>query len=428
MSSSYSSTVVGERQSGLGLSLKLPRLTSVSYAKWRPEAENCFKRIGLKESDYKKEIKSYGVKRAYVESLDEQEADAADAWLLKKQSGASASAAVVPSNVKTEKVVAAGDNTDEKHDKVIRGIVDRSMRVFTMLYECLADDVRVLVNHNKLIVDGYGYSLWKWLESKYQSTEGDSIGKLWGEFVNAKQSDDELFDVFKARVDAVVELLAAAGQKAPPALYATILLDRLCARYSQIKMTVDSTKELGKDRTNIDWSAMVKFIQAQERNLTRISEAGVVDLTAEGNPAQAMSAAAGGFRSSARPQGSRRFAVSRIDAVKVGLDDEGLARVDGDVGESSDGDSRPGSIGQDRSEVAMDLPFRGKDCCWFCGVKGHSFKECRKRSVVRRGGVKLEEAQSAAVLGGSRIRSRLEALEIGDEDDNRFSLRDNVVF
>src|SRR6185312_2972770 len=265
-SSSYVDAVVGTVAAGNSGAVKLPRLTSTGYAKWRPDAENSFKRYGLKESDYKKEIKNYEEVKSYADLLDEQETVAATDFILAKLSGSvhtQSASASSPAKQEVKPIVSppASDDVEKAHNKMIRGVIERSNRVFALLYESLSDDIRVLVNNNSAIVDGYGYSLWKWLELKYQSTEGDSVGKLWSDFTTAMQRDDEDWEKYKAKVDAIVRLLAAAKQVVPPALYATILLDRLVPKYNGIKMAIDSTKELGKDRENVDWSVVSKFIQ-----------------------------------------------------------------------------------------------------------------------------------------------------------------------
>lgn len=360
---SYADSALGVAGAGSGGAAKLPRLTSTSYAKWRPDAENSFKRYGMKDSDYKKEIKDYQVVKSYADSLDEQETTAATDYILAKLSGSaraqqasasggsSASLASATSPVTATKkeakpsvaaVPTAGDDEEKAHNKMIRGVIERSNRVYALLYESLSDDIRVLVNNNSAIVDGYGYSLWKWLELKYQSTEGDSVGKLWSDFTTAMQREDEDWEKHKAKVDAMVRLLAAAKQTVPPALYATILLDRLVPKYNGIKMAIDSTKELGKDRENIEWTVVTKFIQAQERTIERQSDPSMGGTSAR--EAQAMSAARLG--ASAAPNEVSRF-PSRTAAIH----------------------------GRDRD---VDLPFKGQDCCWCCGMKNHSFRRCHR--------------------------------------------------
>ncbi len=374
--------------SSTATTLKLPRLTVVSYAKWKPEAENCFKRAGMKGTDYKKEITAYADMKKYVEQLDERDAAAATAFMYAKLSGAataSSSSSTSASSSITGTTSTGGtsstsgtsttggtqpavDTQEQQHNKQIRGMMERSNRAYAVLYECLADDIRLLVNNNKLIVEGYGYSLWHWLETKYQSTEGDSIGKLWGDFTSVKQLDGESFEEYKARVDAIVQLLSAAEESPTPALYATILLDRLVARYNQIKMTVDSTSELGKNRKKIDWSVVTKFIQQQERNLLRQSEAGI---DGNENVAQAMVAQGNSY---------------------------------GTKGRGSTMNSNRPSQGFSHLIPTAELPFRGKDGCWSCGLKSHSFRKCRKW-LSKQGGAGARSAatsRSSSPIGKAR--------------------------
>lgn len=332
--------------SGNVTTLKLSRLIPTGYAKWKPEAENCFKRGGMKESDYKKEIKGFTEMKKYVETLDDQEVTNAYQFLLKKNQSSSSSSGTASQGTATSTALSV-DSEAETHNKKMRGVVERSGKVFAMVYDCLPDEIRLLVNNNKAIVEGYGYSLWKWLEEKYQSTESDSIGKLWNDFVSAKQFENELFDAYKARVDEVVELLHHAGDTIPNALYATILMDRLVPRYNQMKMIIDSSSELGKDRKKMDWVVVTKFIQQQERNLARQSEEDSGDTSA-----QAMIAAQSG--------NSYRSAAS------------GGSKNSGYQG------NRNASGGTYPLTPTAELPYRGKDGCWCCGLKNHSFRKCRK--------------------------------------------------
>lgn len=316
--------------------MRLRRLTSVSYAMWRPDAENSFKQYGLKESDYKKEIKNYREMKRYADLVDEKLQEAAIDYALAQLSvsvSATTSAVKAP-NSYASRSLTSDDEREKSHQKMIRGVIDRSERAYALLYESLPDDIRELVNNNSTIVDGYGYSLWKWLELKFQSTEGDSVGKLWSDFTTAMQHNDEDWEKHKAKVDAIVRLLTAAKQVVPPALYATILLDRLVPKYNGIKMAIDSTKELGKDRENVDWSVVSKFVQAQERTIERQNnpELGY----ASEREAQAMS-----VRGRRAPNQSSRIPSN--------------ARF---------------------AEQNPELPFKGKDCCWFCGINNHSFRNC----------------------------------------------------
>src|SRR6185312_13592395 len=195
----------------------------------------CFKRYGMKESDYKVEMHGYQELKRYVDSLDEQDTSEATNWVLAKLRGSigststsagtqqvgaatstsstsSSKAAVDLVNVKPESKpvvsprsistsVAVSDDVEKAHNKMVRSMIERSHRVYALLYECLSDDIRELVNNNSAIVDGYGYSLRKWLEVKYQSTEGASLGKLWSDLTTVKQREFDDFEKHKSEVD-----------------------------------------------------------------------------------------------------------------------------------------------------------------------------------------------------------------------------------
>jgi hypothetical protein len=119
--------------------------------------------------------------------------------------------------------------------------VARMRKAFALLYQALADELRVLVAG---VPQGYAYGLWSWLESRYQSTEQDSIGDLWEEFTQLEQEEEESFDAYKARVDRTNLLLDHAKDKPSAGLYAHRLLRKLRPNYNAAVLALNASGRL----------------------------------------------------------------------------------------------------------------------------------------------------------------------------------------
>ena len=99
----------------------------------------------------------------------------------------------------------------------------------------------------QLIADvpqGYAFGIWSFLEKKFRNTEQDTVMSLWTRFVRLAQEADETFDVYKARVDSVLELLTHAKQTPPAELYAALLLWNLQPRYATAVLTLKTSERL----------------------------------------------------------------------------------------------------------------------------------------------------------------------------------------
>ena len=82
--------------------------------------------------------------------------------------------------------------------KLVSATVERSRKVFGTLYSALPEELRAQVAH---IAQGWAYGLWHWLETKFQSTEEDSVGELLAQWTSLRQEEDESFDAYRARVN-----------------------------------------------------------------------------------------------------------------------------------------------------------------------------------------------------------------------------------
>ena len=85
-------------------------------------------------------------------------------------------------------------------------------------------DTRLLVAD---VPQGYAHGIWSFLEKKFRNTEQDSVLALWERFTTLRQESDESFDVYKARVDSLRDLLSHAKEKITPSLYAATLVWKL---------------------------------------------------------------------------------------------------------------------------------------------------------------------------------------------------------
>ena len=168
--------------------------------------------------------------------------------------------------------------------KVISGTVERSRKIYGVIYESLPSELRSQVDDT--VPNGFAYGLWHWLENKFQSTEEDSVGDLLAQWTTLRQEDAESFDAYRARVNKLYELLKCAKEEPSARMYAFILVDRLQPRYKQIVLALRAGGKL--KAPTIVWDEVTAQINSHERSEARIgSETG-----ADGSvsSAQAMSA------------------------------------------------------------------------------------------------------------------------------------------
>lgn len=265
----------GASTGGGSTQLLVPRLQVTGYAGWRPAMENVLMRAGIAERDYREENSDWAALVAAV-----------DAWARADES---ASIALALGRVSASASSKAGPSAAEKESR--RGAMEavaRTRRAYTLLYQALGDDLRRLVAQ---VPQGYAYGLWSWLETRFQSTEQDSVGDLWDEFTQLLQGEDESFDEYKARVDRVYGLLAHAKDKPSPGLYAHRLLWKLSRRYSPAVLALKASGKL-KVPGDINWDEVVAFVNNHERSAQRL-EADDDDRQDQG---RAMAATRGGRR------------------------------------------------------------------------------------------------------------------------------------
>jgi hypothetical protein len=197
-----------------------PRLQSggVGFGAWRDNMHVYLQRAGAEGIHSKVSLMSDWVSMSQrVEEWADDEL--ASALALISGSGASSSdTKSTPSSGSTSTI------TDEfkAARKLIAANIERSRKAFGIIYTALPDELRLQINH---IPNGWAYGLWHWLETKYQSTEEDSVGELLAQWMSLQQSDDESFDAYRARVNKLHELLKHAKEEPSPRMYTFIMLD-----------------------------------------------------------------------------------------------------------------------------------------------------------------------------------------------------------
>src|SRR3954469_17139472 len=237
---------------------RAPRLSSstgsgggTTYAIWRPQFMTFLMRHNIEERDYIQPIPSWKAIVASVQISAEAEEQNAIAIVLASSSSSSSSSSKSVSHIMDPDVVVkkepslTRDQLDAK--KKVAEMISRSKKAYGFLFGALPNDHRQLVAD---VPQGYAYGIWNFLEKKYRNTEQDSVLALWEQFTALKPEEEETFDVYKARVDSVVELLQHAKQTTPQALYASIMLWRLQARYATAVLTLKAGDRL-KDSDNI---------------------------------------------------------------------------------------------------------------------------------------------------------------------------------
>ncbi|HXS18641.1 MAG TPA: hypothetical protein VN764_15695, partial [Polyangiaceae bacterium] len=150
--------------------------------------------------------------------------------------------------------------------QLVSATVERSRRVFGALYSALPEELKAQTGH---IAQGWAYGLWHWLETKFQSTEDDSVGELLGRWSSLHQDEGQSFDAYRAEVNKLAALLEHAKEKPSARMYTHTLLDRLQPRYKPAVLALKASGQL-KDAAVVVWDTITAFINAHERNEARL--------------------------------------------------------------------------------------------------------------------------------------------------------------
>jgi hypothetical protein len=216
-----------EQEKGIGrmdlgaMQAPAPRLQpgGVGYSSWRDHIDVHLQRGGA-EGIHRKAMTE--VEWLDMSSRTEKWADEAlaEALALVSSSGTSSLQAPMQSKLSKEHIEAR---------RLVSSTVERSRKVYGVLYTALPEELRPLVGH---IAQGWAYGLWHWLETKYQSTEEDNVNVLFRQWSNLEQEVGESFDAYRARVNKLFSLLKDAKEQPSVRQYAFTLLDNLQPRYT----------------------------------------------------------------------------------------------------------------------------------------------------------------------------------------------------
>lgn len=154
--------------------------------------------------------------------------------------------------------------------KTIINTVQRVKTVYNILYEALPSDIRNCIS---VEIQGNGAALWTWLEERLHGNTIDVTYETISELFTIKQSSDETFETYKARVDELNEKLAATKEDLSPTLYRYVLLTKLRSEYQHFVVSLNLSKEY-KEGTQVEiWKNISLAIQNFERtNLSNKSD------------------------------------------------------------------------------------------------------------------------------------------------------------
>ena len=255
----------------VGTQSKPPMLSSsegvsggLPYSKWRPQMIAFLMQQGIEERDYSKPIEKWGkLMEAMDKAAEDEERFSMEVMLGEKSP--------IPIKAEEEDPTKATSSSGKRdpmmigHEKAklkTMAYVSRVKKAYGFLFAALPSDIRVLITEVK---QGYAFGIWDYLEKKYRNTEQDSIGDLWRRITSLQQEDDETFEMYKAKIDSVMELLTHAKQKVEPGLYMSLLLWRLQPAYSTVILALQTSGKL-KDSDKIDWKEIGETIAQYERN------------------------------------------------------------------------------------------------------------------------------------------------------------------
>ena len=174
MSSNSEDKGAGGGAGAAGLHLQAPRLQSggIGYAAWRTNMDVFLQRAGA-EGIHCNPLTEDAWKNM-SRRVEGWSADALRDALALVMAGEADEAASSSSALSPTTAVSVAAEVKEAR-RLVSATVERSRKVFCTLYSSLPEELRAQVAH---IPQGWAYGLWHWLETKFQSTEEDSVGEL----------------------------------------------------------------------------------------------------------------------------------------------------------------------------------------------------------------------------------------------------------
>lgn len=382
---------VGAGSAGRAGGVKLPKLTSgSSFAAWQQDmgvflAQNGCDSVHLMKMSVADWIKLESTARKW--QVD-QVADSLAALGITAGDNASASAG---SPVKVDPDAPAMEAKQTAHRAIVRKLVQQSTWAYSALYSALEAPLRTQVSQGGDVPANFAYGLWMWLDNKFQSTEMDSVYLLLGQWAELRQTDDESWDAFRARVNHLFTLLSAAGEKPSERQRLFVLLYRLRDEYEIVVQAIGLSDKL-KDPANVPWDKISATINAHERKLE--SAAGA--------------SAAAVFK-------NKHSAQHGQPAAKQGAPGRSNADRERKVGQ---GAATAGSADQ--------------RTCFVCDTQGHIAKNCPQRKAQHQQQSVSSSGLRRAPSGGQRSatvsmakQGRFQALTDSDESDQEHGESDS---
>ena len=144
--------------------------------------------------------------------------------------------------VKEESTVSLSDydQLSDEEVKVLCTVVHRIRTVYAVLHDSIPVEIRNQIGSEH---HGNGAYFWQWLEERLLANTVDVQHEIINELFTMQQSQDEMFEAYKARVDVLNDRLVQAKVDLPPAMYRFIVLKRLRAEHSQITVVIDLNSE-----------------------------------------------------------------------------------------------------------------------------------------------------------------------------------------
>ena len=354
-----------------------PQLHAGSYAAWKRRMD-----VWL--------VARYG--RVHTEARTEEEwkqdFDSVAQWQREEDKQARAAAYGEASVGSDSKEDARQQQARHEGRSRLKALVQQSDRAFGAIWSALPEDLQLQVAH---VAEGWAYGLWKWLETKFQSTEADNVASLLHRWFEIRQEEDETFDAYRARVNAAHALLQHAKQQQTPEVYALILLERLQPRYTPVVLALKAGPLL-QDKANINWDAVATLVNAHERKEAEFNG---------GADGKAMAARAEVNR-------PRHLYNGSAAAKHAEFTFRGKGSTHGHAHHGASSFEHEADAGRGRGVESRRARFEShsgnpdKVCCWVCGKPGHMARRCPDRKGARGYNEAGSQGRSAGSSSGER--------------------------
>ena len=171
------------------------------------------------------------------------------------------------STVQTQQTIKKPDAEDLAARKRIVAMVERSERVYGVIYGSIPQPLC----EQAPCATGWAFGLWQWLKEKHESTESDAVNDLLTRWNDLRQAEGQTYDDWRSSVDRTRTLLIAAKEPPSASVYAHTLLYKLQPQY---RTQVQALRAAGRlePAASIDWDSVNRQINAHERSVQRSGE------------------------------------------------------------------------------------------------------------------------------------------------------------